>query len=664
MTGVVPYGAWPSPISARALVDGLIEPTAVVVDGDDIWWSEERPAEGGRTVLVRWRDGSATPLDGPADVRTMVHEYGEGAWWVARETVIWSEKADHRLRRLGPADDAPMLLTPDSGGLDRFADGRITPDGRWYVCVRERHPAPDAGAAPGPGADAGVPIAVANDLVAVALDGSMAVDVLVSGPDFVSAPRISPDGLRLAWIQWDHPNLPWDDTELWVADLRDGRVSGSRCVAGQTGGEALTQPDWAPDGRLMVVSDRSDWWGLYAVGADGLEPVRVVPGEEMAEPDWVFGLCRHAVLPGGELVVAPVTTGGDRLLVASGTDDDVLLDGEAYITNPRPHGDGVVALVAAAHHTPAIIRVDRATKRSSWIRPPHDHGLDPALTGRPEAITFPTTGGAVAHALYHRPANPAVAAPAGERPPLLVMAHGGPTSAARGQLQLSQRFWTSRGFALVDVDYRGSTGYGRAYRRSLYGRWGVADVDDCLAAVGYLVERGDVDPDRVAIRGGSAGGFTVLRALTLSSTFAAGVSRYGVADLETLATDTHKFESRYLDQLVGPYPERRDLYVERSPIHHVGDLSVPMLVLQGLDDAIVPPNQSEMIVAALAAKGVPVAYLAFEGEGHGFRKAESIVTSLETELAFYGAVFGFEPAGAVTPVPWSGVGPATHRRTP
>ncbi len=686
-----PYGSWPSPITAASLVEGVSTPTELVVDGSDIWWAETRPAEGGRTALVRWRagwidglpatgkmidglpatgkmiDGSPATgemIDGlPAtsNVRSLVHEYGGGAWWVQAGVVVFSDAADQRLWRLGPNDTDPVPLTPEpiSPQADRFADGRFLPGGAWYVCVRERH-------------GDGEPV---NELVAVATDGSLQVRSLhrAADADFVASPRPSPDGTRLAWIQWTHPNMPWDDTELWVADLvlDPPDVAQPRCLAGHGGGESIVQPAWTPAGRLHVVSDRSDWWGLYEIDPAGppgsaeaplvpgsaespLVPVRVIDGEEMAEPDWVFGRVRHTVTSAARLVCAPVCRPVDRLEIDG---RPALLPGISTVQNPQEWNGGVVVLAGSHAHGPVVLAVDGATGSTDVIRPPHPHGHDPGFLPPPEPLTFTTTGGAQARALFYRPAHPEIAGPASERPPLIVLAHGGPTSAAANELSLALRFWTSRGIAVVDVDYRGSTGYGRAYRRALYGQWGVADVDDCIAAVEFLAARGDIDADRVAVRGGSAGGFTVLRALCTSDVFSAGVSRYGIADLEALATDTHKFESRYIDQLVGPYPERRDVYVERSPIHHVDSLGVPMLVLQGLDDPIVPPNQAEMIVAALEHKNVPVSCLAFAGEGHGFRKAENIITALEAELAFLGEVFGFEPAEPLPPVAWRGVSP-------
>jgi dipeptidyl aminopeptidase/acylaminoacyl peptidase len=504
------------------------------------------------------------------------------------------------------------VLSADS--RDRFADGRLTPDGQWFVCVRERHVHFEQ-----------PPL---NEIVAVATDGSGTVNVLESGPDFVVTPRPSPDGTRLAWLQWNHPDMPWDGTELWVGHLRGGRLDEPRAVAGGRD-EALLQPEWAPDGRLHVVSDRSNWWNLYRVDDDGaLVGVRT-GAYEIGGPMWVLGLSAYAFGPDGQVV----------------TDADV----RAVLSDPtsvRMRGDHAVVAGATWSAETQVVQI-APDGQVAQLRAPRDLGVDAGFFPEPEAITFPTGAGGHAHGWFYRPAHPRVCGPPGELPPLVVLVHGGPTAAARRSLHLPLRYWTSRGFAVVDVDYRGSTGHGRAYRHALDEQWGIADVEDCVAAARYLAARGDVDAERLVIRGSSAGGYTVLCALTFHDAFAAGASLYGVADLEALARDTHKFESRYLDRLVGPWPSRRDRYVQRSPIHHTDELHVPMIIMQGLDDTVVPPNQAEMMVAALRANHVPFAYVKFWNEGHGFRQAENIVRALEAELSFYAQLFGFEPADPI-----------------
>ena len=469
--------------------------------------------------------------------------------------------------------------------------------------------------------------------------------LVVTGSDFVAAPRFSPDGARLAWLRWDHPSMPWDATELVVRDLATGEDT---VVAGGPG-ESVTEPRWQPDGSLWFVSDRSDWWNLYRWLPDrDIEPV-VRTDAEIGEPAWTFGSARYAPGPDGSVVFARHRHGYDGLArrASDGTVTDLDLDFSA-IGAVRAAPDGSVVVVAG---TPTaelgIHRVDPGTGRVVTLRPPRELGVDPGYLSVPEHITFPSDAGRTAHALFYPPANPDRTGPAGELPPLLVVIHGGPTSAAVPVLSTSVQYWTSRGFAVVDVNYGGSTGYGRAVREELLGSWGIVDVADCLAAARWLAHRGRVDRDRMAIRGGSAGGFTTLAALARHDTpFAAGADHFGVADLEALATDTHKFESRYLDRLVGPYPQDRDTYVERSPIHHVDRLTRPLIVLQGSQDPIVPPNQSEKIVNALRERQVPVAYLLFDGEQHGFRRAENIRRALDAELSFYAQVLGFTlPAG-------------------
>lgn len=640
MTTPLPFGSWPSPISAASLVAGAAGINEVCVDGEDIWWGESRPEEKGRTALVRWRDGvTSEPLDSESNVRTGVHEYGGGAWWAQAETVWFVEWADQRLRRLDDGSD-PVLLSPEPAaarGL-RYADGRPTPDKAWFVCVREDHGDGDHHVEP------------ANEIVAVAGDGSLTVNVLVSGPDFVSTPRLSPDGSQLCWVQWMHPNMPWDVTELWVADFADGAITNARRVAGGDA-ESIVEPEWSADGALYAVSDRTEWWNLYRydVATPDAEPTPIVAGEfEVATPQWVFNMHRWAVTPAGAWAAA-TANGRDQLYGPDG----VVLDTWSAVNSVRPWGDGVVFVGAGWTSESEVVAISGPGAEPQVIRAARDLNLPAGTLVAPTHITFAVgdpADGAVAHALFHPPSNAAHVGLDGERPPLLVKAHGGPTGGARSQMQLGTAYWTSRGVAVVDVNYRGSVGYGRSFRDALQGEWGVADVEDCVAAATFLAERGEVDADRLAIAGGSAGGFTVLAALTLHDVFAVGASRYGVADLGVLATDTHKFEARYLDGLVGPWPEAKAVYDARSPINHTDKLSCPMIILQGGEDKVVPPNQAELMVAALADKGLAHAYLLFPEEGHGFRQAPNIVRALEGELSFFGQVLGFEPAGDIPPV--------------
>jgi dipeptidyl aminopeptidase/acylaminoacyl peptidase len=681
------YGSWTTPITSELVVRAAALLGAVTVDGDSVWWSELRPEEGGRTQVVHKRgDGPAVDLL-PAgfNARTAVHEYGGGAWWVRGHSLWFANWEDQRLYRLtGRAMPIPVTPEPEAPRGDRWADGEVDASGRWLVVVREHH---------GRGARSAE---VVNEIVVLEGSGELEPRSLVSGSDFVSDPRLSPDGGKLCWLQWNHPDMPWDGTELLVAQVDWGAagpqlgtpivVAGRphRAPGGKGDGESVFQPRWHRDGSLWFVSDRTGWGNLYRwVPDEGgeVEP-RVQLEAEIGVPQWVFGQSRYAFLDDGRVAFAYQRDGLDHLAVESPDGPEAAPAGDAgaraarseaaragstgrpagdldvpytAITSLEAAGDAVVFIGASAVAEPAVVRVplrpagaepDGARAGAPEIlRPPRDLGLDPAWFSVPEPIAFPTSGGRTAHALFYPPTNPNVAGAGDEdegKPPLLVFIHGGPTAAARPMLQLGIQYWTSRGLAVVDVNYGGSTGYGRKYLRQLDDNWGIIDLDDCVAAAHWLSREGRVDPDRLAIRGGSAGGYTTLAALAFRDTFAAGASQFGVADLEALATETHKFESRYLDGLIGPYPERRDLYVERSPIHHVEGIDRPLIVLQGLEDEVVPPNQSEMIVDALRRKGVPVAYLTFAGEQHGFRQAANIRRALDAELSFYGQVFGFD----------------------
>jgi dipeptidyl aminopeptidase/acylaminoacyl peptidase len=643
---MAPYGSWPTPITSELVVRAAASLGAVAVDGDSIWWSELRPEEGGRTQIVqKVGDGPAVDLLPQGfNARTAAHEYGGGAWWVrGRHTVWFANWDDQRLYQL-TARAMPSAVSPEPEAPrgDRWAGGVFDASGRWLLVVRERHP---------PGA---TPADVVNEIVVFDTTGELEPRALVSGPDFVSDPRLAADGARLCWLQWNHPDMPWDGTELVVADVdwtdTGPRLANPTVVAGRphrasggtSDGESVFQPRWHPDGSLWFVSDRTGWGNLYRWAGGEVEP-RVQMEAEIGVPQWVFGQSRYAFTADGRVVFAYQSDGLDHLAVAApdGSTDDLELP-YTSIAAVEGAGDGVVFIGASATAEPAVVRVPLGTATPEILRPPRDLGLDPGWFSVPEPIAFPTSGGRTAHALFYPPTNPEAEPPAGEKPPLLVLIHGGPTAAARPMLQLGIQYWTSRGFAVADVNYGGSTGYGRDYMRQLDDAWGVVDLDDCVAAARWLADQGRVDPERLAIRGGSAGGYTTLAALAFRDTFAAGASHFGVADLEALATETHKFESRYLDGLIGPYPARRDLYIERSPIHHVDGFDRPLIVLQGLEDEVVPPNQARMIVDALRSKKVPVAYVTFEGEQHGFRQAANIRRALDAELSFYGQVFGFD----------------------
>jgi dipeptidyl aminopeptidase/acylaminoacyl peptidase len=657
MPDILPYGSWPTPITSEVVVARAVRLAEVRVDGEDVIWSEVRPAEGGRTALVR-RSGDGhlqELLATDENARTAVHEYGGGAWW-ADDGIVWfANWSDQRLYRRDARARRSEALSPppEISRGDRYADGVLTPDRQSIVCVREHHPPGGRGA-----------IDVRNELVKLAAHEPSTPEVIVSGPDFVSNPRFSPDGAKLSWLEWDHPNMPWDGTRLIVQDVR----SGERQQVAGGGWESITQPQWQADGALTFVSDRNGWWNLYrwtAVG-DGFDRGAVEPlvaiEAEIGVPQWIFGISRYAVLSDGRVVFARLREGLDGMAVrlTDGTVAELELP-FSLVSSLVRYDDSSVALIgASAQAEPAVIRLTlgegETIERVETLREPRDLrelGVDPDYISLPEPIEFPSANGRTSHGLLYRPRNPRFSGPEDELPPLLVHVHGGPTGAASPALNLDIQHLTSRGFAVIDMNYGGSVGFGRDYRELLNGSWGIVDVEDCIAAATHLVERGEVDPARLCISGGSAGGYTTLACLARSETpFGAGGDYFGVADLEALAQETHKFESRYLDRLVGAYPEQREIYVERSPIHHVEEFSRPLIVLQGLEDEVVPPNQATMIVEALRAKGVPVAYVPLEGEQHGFRRAANIRLALDAELSFYAQIFGFElpPEEGIEPV--------------
>ena len=637
----LPCGSWPTPFTSELVVRAAARLGEVVVDGKDVYWSESRPSEGGRSVLVRRSpDGTVTDvLPAPWNARTRVHEYGGGAWTVSGGTLWFTEFSDQRLYRLDPGSEEPVAVTPEpevAAGV-RHADLRVTAAG--ILAVRETHP------------ESGRAADVVNEIVRIGPDG--AAEVLVSGPDFVSDPRPEPDGPALAFLRWNHPDMPWDAAQLVI---RDG-AGGEHVLAGGSG-ESVVQPVWGDDAALWWFSDRTNFWSLYRKRPHEEAQLVVDVGSDIAGPQWVFGLSRFALLADGRVAFAYGRDGADRLAVL-GTDGSVRELDLPYATfrYVTAQGTSVVCLAGSPSSEPVVLRVDVDGGRPEVLRPARDLGLDPSWFSAPEHVTFPTeerdTGIGKAHALVYPPTNPGAQPTDGELPPLLVFVHGGPTSAVAPVLDVEVQYWTSRGFCVADVDYRGSTGYGRRYRDALRGRWGVVDLDDVVACARFLADAGRVDPARLAIRGGSAGGYTTLAALSMRpGVFTAGASHYGVADLGALAAETHKFESRYLDGLVAPWPARADVYAERSPINHVDTLDTPLAVFQGEEDAVVPPAQAEAIVAALRAKGVPHAYLLFPGEQHGFRKAENIRAALDGELSFYAQVWGFDlPADErITPI--------------
>jgi dipeptidyl aminopeptidase/acylaminoacyl peptidase len=705
-----PYGSWESLLDAEHISRGAVPLGQLETDGEEILWLEGRPLEGGRSVLVRCRADARSAADSGADarsaadsgadarsaadsgadarsaadsgadarsaatvrrarrtgtpvlhgirtadsgidgahevvtppgfnVRTRVHEYGGGAY-VARGGTAWfSNFSDQRVYRQ-ERGGLPVPVTPEParGAGARYADFRLAADGGTILCVRELHP--DDGRE------------AVNEIVAFPADGSAPPRTVVGGHDFFASPRISPDGRAIAWLSWDHPRMPWDGTMLWTAGLEpDGTVVGAQAAAGGDG-ESIFQPEWSPAGDLCFVSDRTGWWNLYRLRqgtAEALAPMEA----ECGVPQWAFGLSTYAFLDERTIACAFISGGRQRLgLLRVGAGRMEPLDTSLCdFRYPRRAAGGRLAFIGAGPREGAAVRMlDAASGAVTTIRPALDFALPADAISEARHLPFPGAGGRTAFAHFYPPVNPRFAGPAGEKPPLIVMSHGGPTGMAGAGFDPAIQFWTSRGFAVVDVNYGGSSGFGREYRGRLKGAWGIVDVEDCLGAARFLAGRGEVDPRRMAIRGGSAGGYTTLCALTFHDLFAAGASYYGVADLEALATDTHKFESRYLDGLVAPYPAGREVYVARSPLHFTDRLSCPVILFQGLEDRVVPPQQAEAMAAALRRKRLPMAYLTFPGEQHGFRGAATIRRTLEAELYFYSRIFAFRPAGEIEPV--------------
>jgi dipeptidyl aminopeptidase/acylaminoacyl peptidase len=632
-----PCGAWPSPITADLVTSGALGLGQISVAGDDVYWIEGRPDEQGRYALVhRTPDGIQADVLPDSNARSRVHEYGGRSYAVEGDRVWFVEFADQRLY-VKEAGAAPRALTPP-GDL-RYADMTVDVRRERLICVHEDHTRGGAEAV--------------NLLVAVPFAGG-APRSLVDGADFYAAPRLSPDGTRLCWVSWNHPNMPWDGNELYVAEINaDGSLGAARRVAGSAT-ESIAQPAWSPGGLLHFISDRSGYWTPYRLESDGWVTPLAEIAAEFCRPAWALGYHSYAFISETQIACITIVEGETSLHVldsSTGVLSDVATPFSDMGTYLWTRGNTLVMDAASPQHPRSVVAVDIVRGTIEVYRRSFELSVDGGYISVPEAIEFPTEGGLRAHAFYYAPCNRDVVTPAGERPPLLVRSHGGPTAATDSVINLEVQYWTSRGIAIVDVNYGGSTGYGRAYRERLDGQWGVVDVDDCVNAARYLVERGDVDGDRLLIDGGSAGGYTTLCALTFRDVFAAGASHFGVGDLTKLAHDTHKFESRYLERLVGPYPERADLYEQRSPINFVDRLSCPVILFQGLEDEVVPPNQAEMMFAALRSKGIPCAYIAFAGEQHGFRKAENIRRALEGELYFFSRVFGFELADAVEPVP-------------
>jgi dipeptidyl aminopeptidase/acylaminoacyl peptidase len=648
----LPYGSWPSPISASDIAAGTVHlefPGFVdTADGERVCWVEGRPADGGRHALVtQLADGSTADVIGPEwSPRSRIIEYGARPWVAVDGGIVFCFWDDQRLY-LQRGDAEPSPLTPASTDDERWMYGEPVPGtGDDVIVVRESHTGADEHPS------------VTRQLVRVPLDGSAAADpgavsILADEHQFFAGPRVSPDGRHLAYIAWDHPQMPWDGTLLCVRDLSGGSDAAhasqspgpERVLAGGTS-ESLLQPEWADDHHVYAISDRSGWWNLYRFSLDGGEPASLCPREEeFALPLWLIGLTFYGVLDDGRLAVLHGVGQTQLSLLDPATGELTdLAPGLEWGDEIKVSGSRVVSTAASLTTSTAITTVDAATGAVDVVRRSSSVTVDPAYLPVAQPLTVDGPRGLV-HAWVFPPRHPEATAPAGELPPYVAFVHGGPTSQVSPKLSLLKAYFTSRGIGVIDVNYGGSSGYGREYRDRLREQWGVVDVEDTVAAVRGLCDAGLADPARLAIEGGSAGGWTTLAALVFADTFAAGAAYFPVTDLLPFAETTHDFESRYLDGLIGPLPECRDRYVDRSPLTHLDRLHVPVILLQGDDDKVVPPSQPAAVAAALKAKGVPHRYLVFEGEQHGFRKAESIITALEAELSFYGQVFGFEPPG-------------------
>ena len=632
---IAPYGSWKSPITPEIMLGSSVGLGEIQYCNGVLYWIEMRPEEAGRYVIVK-QDANGIRrdvIDKQYNARTRVHEYGGASYLVTEAGIFFCNFADQALYSLDQSGTCKQLT---HNNACRYADMVYDHNHSRLICVREEHSQKTG--------------EVINTIVGIDL-ATGAETILVSGEDFYSYPKISPDGKQLCWVAWIHPNMPWDTTTLMLADIKDdGTLADAIVVAGGKD-ESVTQPAWSPNGILYFVSDRSNWWNLYRLDAD--QTVCIFPLDaEFAVPQWSFGEQNYDFIDDEHMLLCFWQNGLARLARGNTNSGRIELlelpftDIESVICN----GEQAWFLAASPESFPAIIGIQLPTSEYRVLQRSNYLSIDTGYLSSGDSVSFAVSETTQAHAFYYAPVNRDYKAPENEKPPLIVISHGGPTGASHNGLKMVIQFFTSRGFAVIDVNYGGSTGYGREYRQRLLGQWGITDVNDCCKAAEYAVEKGWVDAERLAIRGGSAGGFTTLAALAFTDVFKAGASHYGVSDLEALARDTHKFESRYLDTLLGPYPEARDIYQQRSPINSVSGLSCPVIFFQGLEDKIVLPNQAEMMVAALKEKGIPVAYIAYEGEQHGFRQAQNIKRTLQAELHFYSQIFGFDCPDDVEPV--------------
>jgi dipeptidyl aminopeptidase/acylaminoacyl peptidase len=604
----------------------------IQIDQNQIYWTEGRPSETGRTALMNWstRAGSSELSQASHDIRTRAHEYGGGAFTTQNGRKFYIQNSDQQVYELLEDGNSNKITNAEKF---RYADAVVDENRNLIYVVGEDHSNPDD---------------IQNVILRVSLDGSGKQDIIASGHDFYSNPEISPDGQQLLFLAWDHPNMPWDGTQLWLSDLDEsGNIENLQVIAGGAE-ESIFQPLWDPNGNFYYISDKSGWWNIYEYSAEDHRCL-LSKDAEFGLPQWVFGMSTYAVLGPGRLVSTYRDLNGSHLILIDAQKNEWVEIDVPYSDIDQVRGSGkLIAFIgSSADRSSEIVVMDIESNEKYVLRCSSENDMESKNISRPELITFEPRPGEATYGWYYPPTNSAFEAPADEKPPLIVLSHGGPTSYSPGSFSPIKQYWTTRGFAIVDVNYSGSTGYGREYRKRLNGNWGIRDVEDCAAAALHLVEEGKVDSNRLFIKGGSAGGYTTLTALTFMDVFKAGASYYGVGDLESLAKDTHKFESRYLDKLVGEYPKEKRLYQDRSPINHTDQLDCPVIFLQGLDDPVVPPNQAEKMLAALKVKGIPVAYIPFEGESHGFRQASTIVKAIESEFYFYTKIFGIEPADSL-----------------
>lgn len=636
---VAPFGSWASPITSDLITQSSIRLGNVVIDGPDVYWLESRPKEAGRTVVVR-RDASGVSNDVTPEsfnVRTLAHEYGGGAYTVVNGIVYFVNYKDQRVYRQ-KIGGTPEPLTAEK--KCHYADFCVDEQRNRLICVEEDHSAEGEEAL--------------TTLIAISLkDGTS--EMLIAGNDFYATPRLSPNGMFMSWMSWNHPNMPWDESVVWAANVgSDGLPSNMRKIAGGVD-ESVFLPQWSPGGELFYISDRNGWWNIYRhTDYEGEQIIADMPAE-FGAPQWVFGQSTYCFSSENNVIATYSQRGFGHLssINVENPENSELTEFVLPFTDYQylqANSTHVYFLAASPTASQALIQLDLKSGATAVLKHSSESQIESGFISAPEAIEFQTTGGKTAHAFFYAPKNKNFQGPNGELPPLLVKSHGGPTSATTGTLSLHIQYWTSRGFAVVDVNYGGSTGYGREYRNRLYDSWGIVDVDDCINAAKYLAQSGKVDEQRLCITGGSAGGYTTLCALTFHDVFKAGGSSYGIGDLEALAQETHKFESRYLDRLVGPYPASAHMYKQRSPINFADKLTCPAIFLQGLEDKVVPPNQSKMMVDALRKNGVPVAYVTFAEEQHGFRQAANIKRALDAEFYFYSQIFGFQPADKIEPV--------------